>query len=193
MCNCGGGARRRAVTAGGGSRAAVARPAGPVSPASPRVPVRRAPARLFNGMPIVEPRIWGPSMWLILHGLAEIAASDADWPALLTALQTSLPCPDCTAHYSTWYRRHPVARYSGGVRRWLLDLHNDVNRRRGASRWAENQLAETYGVAAATIRERIAGLRDVCGAAALDVATRMLDRVAPAPVPVLDISEGVSV
>jgi hypothetical protein len=182
MCNC---ARRRAVGGGGGGGRAVggggAR--GVRTPPSPRVPVRRAPARMFNGMPIVDPAIWGPAMWFVLHGLAALApAADPDWPALLDALTTSLPCPDCAGHYTQWRRRTLLRQNSDdGVRQWLLDLHNSVNRRRGVAQWSIDQLRAEYGgVDVAVVRERIEGLRGVCGAAALDVAARMVERIVAA-------------
>ena len=56
----------------------------------------------------------------------------------------------------------------------------------------ERVRSEYGGVDAVAVRERIAALRGVCGAGALDVATRMLDRVAPAA-PAVDVSEGVAV
>jgi hypothetical protein len=147
---------------------------------------------MFNGMPIVEPAIWGPTMWFILHGLAALApAADPDWPALIDALTTSLPCPDCASHYASWRRRQALRQGEvDGVRRWMLDLHNSVNRRRGVGQWLMDRVRSEYGsVDAAAVRERIGALRGVCGAGALDVATRILDRAAPA----VDVSEGVVV
>lgn len=151
---------------------------------------------MFNGMAIVEPRIWGPAMWFILHGLAALApAADPDWPALLDALTTSLPCPDCASHYATWRRRQTLRQGEAeGVRRWLLDLHNSVNRRQGVPQWIMDRVRSEYGsVDPAAVRERIGALRGVCGEGALDVAIRMLDRIAPAAVVDVDVSEGVPV
>lgn len=130
-----------------------------------------APApEIFNGMLIRNTSEWGPTLWLVLHGLAEIKADPAMWNPILTALQTSIPCPECTGHYTAWLAAHPLDTTGGSIRRWLLDLHNDVNRRRGVGLWEESQLAGAYGGATLTdLATRAEGLRGIIGTPVLDL------------------------
>jgi hypothetical protein len=107
------------------------------------------------GLPIVDPALWGPHVWRFLHVAAALpvvrSRGREQWRALFTALRVALPCPECTGHYQAWHRTHPFRVMMGGmaVRRaamaWVLDLHNDVNRRRGLPVWSGAQVAEAVG------------------------------------------------
>lgn len=121
------------------------------------------PAPVDVGLPIVDPALWGPHVWRFLHVTAALPVTRSrgreQWRALLTALRVSLPCPECTGHYQAWHRAHPFRVMMGGmaVRRaaaaWVLDLHNDVNRRRGVPVWTRAQVeAAVAGVSVADAR-----------------------------------------
>lgn len=125
---------------------------------------KAAPAEPVDvGLPIVDPALWGPHVWRFLHVTAALPVTRSrgreQWRALLTALRVSLPCPECTGHYQAWHRAHPFRVMMGGmaVRRaaaaWVLDLHNDVNRRRGVPIWTRAQVeAAVAGVSVADAR-----------------------------------------
>ena len=91
------------------------------------------------------PEAWGPPIWYALHVLAEKTPEPLTdrltdlWNKMLTSLQSSLPCPDCQQHFTQWYSTHPLG--SSPIRLLMLELHNDVNRRRGVPVWTESQLA----------------------------------------------------
>jgi hypothetical protein len=113
--------------------------------------VRGRNIRVVETVPVVvDTAVWGPSLWRFLHSAAAATATEGrhreTWVALLTALRTSLPCPDCHAHYNAWWAARPfVADPSGEtVDVWLLVLHNDVNRRRGVAVWTAEQLVACY-------------------------------------------------
>lgn len=159
MCNCG---RNRASRQG---------PTVTVAPVQPTRTVRSAPPRATTlprattgSLPTVDPVIWGPPLWRILHILAEhttIAQATA-WPALLNALKTDIPCPDCRKHFTAWLRQHPYTlqpprRYimvdrkrvlappvdpQSYTRQWVLNLHNDVNRRSRKAPWNAEQVRD---------------------------------------------------
>lgn len=124
------------------------------------------------GLPIVDPVLWGPHVWRFLHVAAALPVARSrgreQWRALLTALRVALPCPECTGHYQAWYRAHPFRVMMGGaaVRRaamaWVLDLHNDVNRRRGVAVWSPAQVEAS--VAGAGVAEARAALEAAIGA-----------------------------
>ena len=83
-------------------------------------------------------RHWGPSAWDFLH-TATFAYPDAPCAAdrnaareFFTHLGAMLPCVHCRTHYQQWIRSNPVRTESREVlARWLVDAHNDVNRRTG--------------------------------------------------------------
>jgi hypothetical protein len=122
-----------------------------------------APAPVDVGLPIVDPAIWGPHIWRFLHIAAALPPSRhrgrESWRAVLEALRVALPCPECTGHYQAWHREHPFRTMMGGsatrrtAMRWVLELHNDVNRRRGVAAWTAAQVdASVAGTTAADAR-----------------------------------------
>lgn len=133
----------------------------PIVVASP--PPAPTPAPVDVGLPIVDPVLWGPHIWRFLHIAAALPPSRhrgrEPWRAVLGALRTSLPCPECTGHYQAWHREHPFRSLLGGnatrraAMRWILELHNDVNRRRGVAVWTAAQVeASVAGTTAADAR-----------------------------------------
>ena len=90
---------------------------------------------------------WGPVFWRLLHGLGEHSGTvgmhrlRADemraWKSMLTQLDRALPCEHCRQHLKEYIARHPVSipdnyeQFRPYIRRWLYDLHEDVNRRLG--------------------------------------------------------------
>jgi hypothetical protein len=84
--------------------------------------------------------IWGPHLWTILHSTAEKIGSSPIrrlpqeeqriWLGLLSSLRYSLPCPQCKKHYSDYYARNPIKEINRElIRKWLYNLHNQVNNR----------------------------------------------------------------
>lgn len=83
--------------------------------------------------------MWGPPLWKVLHTLAEREPHDdiltywTTWDKIFLFLGSALPCSECATHCKTFLadtsvmERHP--------RDILLELHNDVNRRRGLPCW----------------------------------------------------------
>ena len=127
-----------------------------VLPASRSFPSasRSAVAPVAESLPIVDTSIWGPPLWKVLHIAAHATITkgrQSQWKLILNTLLTDLPCPDCTAHYISWYRTHPIGislfpnRNNRQIVIWLLNLHNDINIRTGRPVWNAAQLDATYG------------------------------------------------
>ena len=144
-----------------------------VVPKPAPVPVPKAePEPVDVGLPIVDPALWGPHVWRFLHVAAALPVTRSrgreQWRALFTALRVALPCPECTGHYQAWHRAHPFRVMMGGmaVRRaaaaWVLDLHNDVNRRRDLPVWTRAQVEAA--VAGAGVADARAALDAAIGA-----------------------------
>jgi hypothetical protein len=161
MCGCNKAAAAKAV-----KEANVQRGAGNRTVAV----VKSAPVILAT----VNPSIWGPSLWKILHIAALRSGSRSTiphWRSILEAMMSGLPCPDCSDHYNAWYRSHPLRlglmpnMFQGAIIRWILEVHNDVNRRTGKAVWNTTQLAATYGgETIATAKALVDSLNGVIGA-----------------------------
>lgn len=108
-------------------------------------PLQPSPSRTKSGLVAYNTALWGPALWRALHTAAEVGdlAAAAAVPA---ALNGALPCPDCEKHYHNWFVTHPVPTDRDGLRRWFLDLHNDVNRRSRKGPWTLAQVTAAYGV-----------------------------------------------
>ena len=92
---------------------------------------------------------WGPHLWKILHGLTEslgnqpvafLSADEAhEVVFVLRDLEKVMPCALCRKHYGEWRKTHPLEeldRQRGpmlrdAVRKYLYQLHEDVNLRNG--------------------------------------------------------------
>jgi hypothetical protein len=135
-------------------------------------------------IPTVDTSVWGAALWLVLH-TASVAVKDRQhvrpWRTLIDALKTGIPCPDCSAHYNTWVSRHGL-RFGimrGGIRgpivRWVLDLHNDVNRRTGSpfGSWSVGQVMAAYQNLAEA-QATLASLQGVIGPQAYEAAMALL-------------------
>ena len=108
-----------------------------------------------DGLQTVDPLIWGPPLWSALHIAAYASVSRGllpRWQRLLTELRTGLPCPECSAHYNSWFNSHPLRttllppnNVHQSIIRFVQDLHNNVNARNNKDPWSAAQSARVYG------------------------------------------------
>jgi hypothetical protein len=106
---------------------------------------------------------WGPPLWKLLHGIAECLGNQSvpmlstdeahEIVFLLRDVEKIMPCQLCRNHYRQWRKEHPledIDKLRGyvlktGVRQWLYDLHENVNKSRGIeSGLALEQIPEIY-------------------------------------------------
>ena len=137
---------------------------------------------------IIDPVIWGPSLWKVLHTMAVKAAGDESWPAVLDALRAALPCPECSYHYNAWGKRFPVTR-SIDIGEWLLNLHNDVNRRTRRQPWTAAMISDTYSKVT-SLDAAMAMLNGKLGESAYKLLAAMVARVMTVvAAPTLEVTE----
>ena len=90
---------------------------------------------------------WGPVFWKLLHGMAERSGTNTSiesqeeekklWEKLLSGLDKVIICVDCREHLQAYKKSNPIAipeKYMDlrlYVRRWVYDLHENVNARLG--------------------------------------------------------------
>lgn len=149
----------------------------------PATPRSRGVHRPTEG---IDPVVWGPHAWYILHTLAELAYRRVQetgtdcltdrWASLIVATAESIPCPTCARHFRTWMREFPfeASMAAATVRTRFAELHNIVNRTKKVPEWSED-LAATYTGSATDVRERIASMRGIIGEPMLNAVGAMLD------------------
>lgn len=88
----------------------------------------------------MDTRIWGPAAWKFMH---TVTFNFPDRPTELDkrktvyffqALANVLPCEVCQGHFRKELEKNPIAAHLGSrdaLSRWLVDLHNEVNKRLG--------------------------------------------------------------
>jgi hypothetical protein len=106
---------------------------------------------------------WGPSLWTILHGLAEkggktIFTSFRDdekrqWILLVELLPKIIPCPMCREHAQEWILKNPIKPIKDldndelydWLTNWVYTFHESVNARTGKPSFNKALLQQTYG------------------------------------------------
>jgi len=105
---------------------------------------------------------WGPVLWEFLHGLLEKSGKSVlghmlldqrrEILVILKNLELVMPCQLCRKHYSEWRKLHPPDRLPQGaeffpvIRKWLYDLHCNVNTSRSVETTvAFEDLSMRYG------------------------------------------------
>jgi hypothetical protein len=96
---------------------------------------------------LVSPAIWSPSVWRILHDLAELCceagcAGSAEWTDLGRLLPGAMSCIECRHHMTAWIAANPLNAES--PRAWILAAHNAVNVRLGHRLWTDAELTAEY-------------------------------------------------
>ena len=80
----------------------------------------------------MDPNVWGPVTWRVLHGLVEeyVPALHASYRGLFYSLAAALPCKKCRNNYVIKIVESPFPCQESivRVRNWVIDNHNAVNR-----------------------------------------------------------------
>lgn len=75
----------------------------------------------------MDPSVWGPAGWRVLHRMAYRFARRDDAAAFYASLQSLLPCPTCRANLKQHMAALPFPKAMAGVSRWVYDVHHRVN------------------------------------------------------------------
>jgi len=102
----------------------------------------------------INPKKWGKSYWEMSHYLT-LAYPDmpTNHDKLIVKthfenLKYLLPCENCRSHYSEYMSIYPLtddilnSRYK--LIKWLIDLHNSVNKRLGKKEYQINEIISMY-------------------------------------------------
>lgn len=85
-----------------------------------------------------HPGSWGPPAWTFLHCVSMTYPEKPDtieqkkYKQFFSSLGNVLPCKKCRVEYKIWLKKYPIENHLSSRKalvRWLVRLHNDVNRR----------------------------------------------------------------
>jgi len=98
--------------------------------------------------------IWGPPAWTFLHTVTynyPENPTDNDkrnFYNFFMSLQHVLPCNKCKVHYQQNIQKYDLSESLDSrenLVKWLIDLHNDVNRDNGKPVWSYSEVYNKYG------------------------------------------------
>ena len=85
-----------------------------------------------------DPRVFGPHMWFTLHTISFFYPEHPTSSDMLTykeffvRFSNFIPCKLCSKHYDLYIHNYPIDGYLNSresLARWVVNLHNSVNRR----------------------------------------------------------------
>ena len=97
------------------------------------------------------PEQWGPPIWRLFHTLAAQLNDDTVVPVLLSHIQricAFLPCPDCSAHATDFWRRVRPPTNKQELIDILYNFHNTVNyrKRKQSHNYEQIKLYNQYSI-----------------------------------------------
>ena len=99
----------------------------------------------------MEPTIWGPSAWSFLHTITfNYPENPTDiekqkYYTFFNSLKNVLPCPLCKEHYIQNFETIPIRLENReSLIEWLIDIHNEVNRKNGKRELSYNEVYHIY-------------------------------------------------
>lgn len=103
-------------------------------------------------------RVWGKHGWTFLHAIgftypiAPTAVEKQQYQAFFDALQHVLPCPQCREHYGKQFKQRPSNTFASRetLSRWLVEIHNRVNRTRGQTEYTFEEALGLHGMRPST-------------------------------------------
>lgn len=110
------------------------------------------PHRRRHRMPLLFLGKWGPAAWTFMHAATwtyaerPTAEERAKMEAFFRALPHVLPCSVCGGHFLAHVNTGLEAALAGRdtLTHWLVDVHNDVNRRTGKPERPYEQVRQDY-------------------------------------------------
>ena len=103
----------------------------------------------------MEPKIWGPPFWFILHS---ISMNYPEKPSFnqkrhhydfFFNLKYVLPCEKCRKHYSLIFQKTPITPFLDNRKsfiEWVIYIHNEVNKSLGKDQYTFEQVMKNYNL-----------------------------------------------
>ena len=99
------------------------------------------------------PDIWGPSGWTFLHTITLNYPNNPNdeikmkYKELFENLQYTLPCEKCAIHYKENLKKYPlepVLESKELLVKWLIDIHNEVNKKNKKKIYSYEEVNKVY-------------------------------------------------
>lgn len=94
---------------------------------------------------------WGPALWKAMHAIAftypdsPTPEQRRDYIDFFRSLGPVIPCPSCSQHYQEYLNEHPIdGDNTDSLARWVYNLHDDVNKRRGKDSPSFEEVQDDY-------------------------------------------------
>ena len=102
-----------------------------------------------------DPKEWGPHLWKYLHTCAANYSETPDFDTInnmmvwLKSLFVTIPCVHCKEHYKMYIENNDQNLYlicssRSNLFRFIVDLHNWVNRKNGKREWSYEEANMMY-------------------------------------------------
>lgn len=97
--------------------------------------------------------VWGPYFWYVIHTVAfNYPENPTDYNKMsyknfFESFSNVLPCKKCREHYQTHLSRHPISPFLDNnklLNKWVIDLHNLVNKSLNKPQLTYNQVYQIY-------------------------------------------------
>jgi len=97
--------------------------------------------------------VWGPSAWTFLHTVTynypeNPSGNDKkNYHNFFMNLQHVLPCKKCQAHYTENIQKYDLNNSLDNrddLVKWLIDIHNEVNKHTGKRVWTYSEVYNKY-------------------------------------------------
>jgi FAD-linked sulfhydryl oxidase len=101
----------------------------------------------------MNPKFWGPGAWIFLHSITmnyPKEPSDDDkqvYYNFFKNLENVIPCEKCGYNYSMNIQKYPVEPALSSrdlLIRWLIKIHNEVNKETGKREYTYDEVIEEY-------------------------------------------------
>ena len=101
----------------------------------------------------MNPKFWGPGAWIFLHSITMNYPKepfDDDKQAyynFFKNLENVIPCEKCGYNYSMNIQKYPVEPALSSrdlLIRWLIKIHNEVNKETGKREYTYDEVIEEY-------------------------------------------------
>lgn len=102
----------------------------------------------------MNPQIWGKHAWIFLHSVSfgypnnPTEQDKMNFKFFFNSVANVLPCQVCQHHFKSNLTKHPLNYHALSNRqnlvRWLIDLHNSVNKLTNAKTYTYDEVIKYY-------------------------------------------------
>ena len=101
----------------------------------------------------MDPKIWGPFMWFILHIISfnypenPTPFDKQSYRDFFNSLKHVIPCKECKKHYTKNIQEHPITPHLDNKKHlieWLIKIHNLVNISLNKKIYTTEEVLKTY-------------------------------------------------